>query len=50
MLRMLKNNYLIFLSVRNLTAITILDNAKTINISKSSQYISKTRAHAQLWI
>ena len=33
----MKINYLLFLSVRNLTAIVRLDNAETINISKSSQ-------------
>ena len=33
----MKINYLLFLSVRNLTAIVRLDNAETINISNSSQ-------------
>ena len=38
MLRILNEiNYLLFLSVRNLTAMVRLDNAKKINIAKSSQ-------------
>ena len=37
MLLILNENYLLFLPVKNLTAIARLDNAKTINVSKSSQ-------------